>query len=179
MHTVKRLLAWALIVVGLLIAAFPFISVAQVQREVLEEVPLPAETLVLSQNTFAGALFDSDFVLASRVVSAPIEDVEAVLLDSGFGVSGREFTGNRFFSRECCGNYDAVLVSLLATDDGATAIDYTVFDDGVVYVWWFISGLGILVAAGGRYLLGTSRSRPVPALDPASPPKRFSDVGSE
>lgn len=166
----RQLLSRALILLGLFILAYPFVSVARVQRQVLEEVPLPDNATVIAEDFTYGALFDSEFALASRDVNAPIEDVEQALLDNGFQVSGRVFTGNQFFSRECCGSYDAVVVSLLEADGDATRIQYTVSDHDLSLSWWFISGLGILVAVAGckMSLQGASKRDSAAVTAPAS-----------
>ncbi len=173
----KKVAAWIVVFVGLAIAASPFISVARLQREVLAEVPLPAEATVVSEELFAGALFDGDFLLASRVVSAPADNVEAVLTDAGFEPNGRAFTGDRSFSRACCGAYDAVMVSVGATDSATSTLVYTVADSDVVYTWVWFTALGVLVVAGGLNALRSAKPPQQTATD-TSPPADLVDLGS-
>jgi len=112
-------------------------------------------------------------VLAYRGVSASIEEVEETLLDAGFGPVGRELEGRETFGRDCCGTYDAVVVSVFEGRDGVTGLRYSVVDIDIVKTWYFIAGFGLLMAGVGLTLVvrsgfkstqrGTSDQTPVSA----------------
>lgn len=165
----RKILARALVLLGIFVVAIPFISVARLQQQVLDEVPLPDDAAIVVEETPGGALFDSDFVLAYRYVTASVEEVEQTLIGAGFEANGIELEGRRTFALECCGSYDAVFVSVFEGADGTTNLRYTVFDDDVVSTWWFISGLGLAMALVGFAMAGSKRSSE-PSAFTAPPP---------
>ena len=146
-----------MILVGVGISVYPFVSVWRLQQQVLDEVPLPNGTAPIIEGKPDRVLFDDDFVLAFRGVGASVVDVERTLLDAGFEATSIELEGSPTFARECCGSYDAVLVSVFEGRDGVTGLRYSVTDSDIVATWYFITGFGLLIALAGVVTAVSSR----------------------
>lgn len=151
-------LGTALGLVGLFIMIWPFISVARVSSQSLNELPEFAEVVMEDDARGAFAIFDRDeFTLSTRTyLAADLAKVEAELLAEGFEVfHGRTPRGNGFTKR-CCGDYDALVVRL--TSSGQNTVATATASDGDVTVTWpllVILGapvllLGVAITAMGR-----------------------------
>lgn len=149
----------ALIVVGLAIAVYPFVSVSRLQQQVLDEVPLPDGAAVIIEGKPDGAIRDNEFVLAFRGVDASVDEVERTLLASGFQSGGPELEGRSTFTTPCCGSYDAVMVSVFEGRDGITGLRYSVADHDITSTWIFVNGLGGVLVLGGLLLAISASGR--------------------
>lgn len=147
----------ALIVVGVAIAAYPFLSVSRLQQQVLDEVPLPDGVAIVIEGKPDDAIRHSDFVLAFRGISSSVEEAEHTLRAAGFQSGGPELEGRSTFTTPCCGAYGDVVVSVFEGRDGITGLRYSVTDQDITATWIFINGFGGLLALGGLGL-GVSAS---------------------
>ena len=71
-------------VIGLLIALFPIVSVARLPGQVLHELPIIADAEATDTQKRLGALFDDDFVLATRTYTGTdAEPIRSTLIAAG------------------------------------------------------------------------------------------------
>ena len=150
-----------LAVAGVCIALFPFVSVWQVAAQVLDELPhLPG---VESSDTSheIGALVNDEFVLATRTYPETTrEELHDALIGSGFDVTS--INGTRHYVEECCGEYDAVLVTVNERnlDDvivvSATAADQDIQSAAPLFGLFGLAVFlaGITIAVHGRSQAG-------------------------
>ncbi len=158
MRWLVRTLGWAQVGLGVLIALYPFLSVWRVSGQVLDELPLIEETVTVDQtNRFGTAVFDGDFLLATRVYEErSVEDVERALAGKGFERTG--FGEDLWWVKECCGEYDAVMVRVTAEEPGGTLANVTVFDSDIQASWFFFLFFGSIPLLPGLLLLSSQRS---------------------
>lgn len=133
--------------VGLLIALFPLISVWRVSGQVLDELP-PISAAGVHDDRHRFAIPDPDFVLATRTYEGlAAVDVEAALLGGGFESisAGTE----RWLSKDCCGEYDAVWVQVVDDGSGSAVATLTAADSDVQLSWPFFLVLGLPLLLGG------------------------------
>ncbi len=136
--------------VGVLIALFPVFSVWRLSDQVLDQLPpIAAES---ADEEFRFSLRDPDFVLATRTYEAMTEaDIEAELRAGGFDTT--RIGGEQVFSKECCGEYDAVWVRIAATEPNSTTATLTVADSDVQAVWQIFLFLGIPIGLLGLFTM--------------------------
>ena len=130
--------------VGLLLTLFPFVSVVWVTGEALDRLPeIEASEIETDRNWTA--MFSDGFVLATRSYSGVSGEAfaDALVLD-GFELATA--SGEQLWSKDCCGEYDAVRVRVEASGDGQTVAAVSVYDEDVQATWPFVSGLGVLVS---------------------------------
>lgn len=154
---------------GLILAASPFVVVEWLQRNILDEVPLPVGVVVVLEGLPDGAITDDDFVLAYRGVDSSVTEVEQTLRAAGFSDTGRLLEGSPTLGRECCGSFDGVFVSVFEGRDGITGLRYTVADDDLTATWPFITGIGAVSAFVGIALVAGRRR---PSSESTAPDRR-------
>lgn len=154
------------LLIGLLVALSPFISVWRVGGQMLNELPVLDGTDHRDERVGLSAMFDDDFILARRTFSnADERTVAGTLAAAGF-----EPMGTVGFSKRCCGDYDAVVADVQGTDDGRTVVELTASDSDWQLAWPLFSGFGAFVALIGVGILLTGRSAPrEPATAPLVP----------
>ena len=142
------------LLVGVLIALGPFISVSRVGAQMLGELPDLEGVDHSDQRVGWGAMFDDEFVLARRTFNG-VDDrtVAQAMVANGF-----EPMGIVGFSKECCGDYDAVRADVQSPSADRTVVELTAADSDWRLVWPLFSGVGSLVALAGLGVLLTSRS---------------------
>ena len=153
---------WALIGIGLLVGLLPFVSVWRTSGMVLEQLPEVTSAEINDQRSWAGAVFDDDFKLATRTYAGvTIESVRAALVADGF-----ERIGADRFSRSCCGESDAVWVTVERTTAESVAVVLTVADSDWRTLWKAFAVFSLLlVLAGSRIVVRSDkRSDRVPEL---------------
>ena len=154
---------WLLLLgLGVLIALFPFISVWRLSGQVLEELPQVLESETTDQRHRFGAMFDDDFVLATRTYRDTTADVVPNALRSdGFEPA---FLGDRRWSaKACCGDYDAVFVDVQERDPGSVIAVLTVADSDFQVSWPIFALLGVVLASVASRKMRQSQSESVPA----------------
>ena len=143
---------WLLLLgLGVLIALFPFISVWRVSGQVLEELPQVLESETTDQRNRFGAMFDDDFVLATRTYRDTTADVVLDALRSD-GFESAFLRDRRWSAKACCGDYDAVFVDVQERDSGSAVAVLTVADSDVQVAWPIFASLGIPMAIAGSVL---------------------------
>ncbi|MEM9133465.1 MAG: hypothetical protein AAF962_13560 [Actinomycetota bacterium] len=155
---IGALVGLVLCAVGLVVASFPIVSAWRVSGEVLDELPeVPAATTV-EDTRHRLALAHPDFLLAERRYrGVTVDEVEAALRADGFsGIAGPTPAAGTILSKDCCGEYDAVWVTVV--DDGAGATtgvraEVTVADTDIQAVAPTVIALGALVAVIGAVLM--------------------------
>lgn len=135
-------------------ATFPIVSVWRVSGEVLRQLPEVAAATDVDDTRHRLALADPDFVLAERRYDGVTADeVEAALRADGFGgIAGPRPSEGVTWSKDCCGEYDAVWVTVVDAAEGATAV-VSVVDADVRATAPTIIALGSLLAVVGAVLL--------------------------
>lgn len=125
---------------GLLVALFPVVSVWRVSGHVIDQLPeTAAET---EDDRHRLAIFDPAFVLATRTyVATATQDVEDALGKAGF--QDVRAAGERYLSKDCCGEYDAVWVLVDEGPDGATVAQLTVADADIQLSWPYFLIFGL------------------------------------
>ncbi len=152
---VLALLGFVLCALGLLLAAFPIVSTWWVSGDALAELPeVVAADAEVEDTRHRLALADPDFLLAERrYTGVTAADVEAALRADGFeGFAGPTPSAGLSLSKECCGEYDAVWITVVDTDAGATA-EITVADADIQAVAPTMIAVGSLLAVVGVVLL--------------------------
>lgn len=148
----------AVLLVGMLIALGPFISVWRAGGEVLGELPDLDGVDHRDERVGWSAMFDEEFVLARRIfIDVDVDDgaVTEALIADGFeplAVGG--------YSKECCGGYDAVWAKIQVNGADQVVVELTAADSDWRLTWPIITGFGLLLAAVGLGVLLTSRSSP-------------------
>ena len=152
MSHVLRAFGWLLLGLGLFIALFPFISVWRVSGQVLYELPEISELESTDDRNRLGAMFDGDFVLATRTYRDAALDVVlgAYVSDGWVGSRSR-------FSKQCCSEYDEVWVEVQESDSGSVVVVLTAADADVQGIWPFFALFGIGLAFAGRSVAGSAR----------------------
>jgi hypothetical protein len=133
--------------VGLVIALFPWISAWRVSGRVLDELPM-VSAAGIHDDRHRLAIPDPDFVLATRTYEGlAADEVEAALLSGGFQSisAGTE----RWLSKNCCGEYDAVWVQVRDVHSGSATATLTVADSDVQLAWPFFLVFGLPMTLGG------------------------------
>lgn len=155
-RAIRVFLGLVLAVAGAFVAFYPFVSVWQVADEALGELPEIAGIESSGTSHGLGALYDRDFVLATRSYDRTTPAaVHQALTDSGFEVANID--GSQRYVKDCCGDYDAVWVEVTETEvtdaaqagmvlASATAADADVQLTVVILV---LFGL-VLLLLGGR-----------------------------
>ena len=148
---------------GLFLAFEPFVSVARLSNQAIDELPDVAGVQVEDEAIGFTALFDVDnFLLATRTYEeAPIEQVETALLAAGFQVAHGPTPSQNGFYIACCGEYDSLIVHLEQVDN-ATISTVTASDSDVVIAWPILLFAGQAIAtvgAGGSWSAHKMRSR--------------------
>ena len=144
-------------VLGMLIALFPVISVWRVSGQVLTQ--LPELTADVDDDRHRFAIPDPDFVLATRTYHDMSEsELEAALVEAGF--ESTSAGGKRYLSKECCGEYDAVLVQIEEGPEDVAVATLTAADADVQLSWLFFAILGLPVMVAGAVGVLTGLRRP-------------------
>lgn len=88
----------------------------------------------------------------SRWFRSSVDEVESALAGKGFERSniGQQL----WWTKDCCGEYDAVMVDLSAGDAGNTVASVTVFDSDVQATWFVFLFFGAILLLPGLLLLG-------------------------
>ena len=159
-------------VIGLLIALFPIVSVARLPGQVLHELPIIADAEATDTQKRLGALFDDDFVLATRTYTGTdAEPIRSTLIAAGY--ESRAINGELWFARECCGQYDEVWVRVGEPDlNGQVVATLTVADDDVRAAAALYAVLGLALFLPGLMigLSGLVRPRKAPTEERSSHP---------
>lgn len=151
MSRVVGALGLVLLGLGLLIALFPFISVWRVSGQVLDELPEISGSESTDQRHRFRAMFDDDFVLATRTYrDTTVDSVLDALARDGFKTQG--IAGRRWLTRPCCGEYDAVGVDVQETDRVSVVAILTVADSDFQVSWPFFAFFGIALASAGSVM---------------------------
>lgn len=154
MRGVRPAIGAAVVLVGLLIALSPFISVWRVGGQMLGELPEIDGIDHRDERIGWSAMFDDNFVLARRTFS----DVDDQTAAQALVASGFEAMGVIGFSKECCGGYDAVWADVQPSSADRTVVELTAADSDWQLVWPLFSGFGPLMASVGIGILLTGRS---------------------
>lgn len=151
MSRIVGALGLVLLGLGLLIALFPFISVWRVSGQVLDELPEISGSESTDQRHRFGAMFDGDFVLATRTYRQTTVDVvrDALARD---GFEPGSMAGRRGLTRPCCGDYDAVWVDVQDRDPGSVVAVLTVADGDVQVSCPIFALFGIALAFAGSVM---------------------------
>ena len=155
-------IGWVLIGIGLLVGLVPFLSVWRTSGLALGQLPDITATEISDQQRWAGAVFDDDYVLATRTYSGvTVESVQAALIEGGFEpmAAGR-------FTKPCCGESDAVWVTVNGVRDESVVAIVTVADSDWRAAWkvFAVVSLLMVVAGLGNVLRGDKRPDRVPEL---------------
>lgn len=167
MSRFQRPLGVLLCMLGATIALVPIVSVLRVSGQVLDELPeIPAAEIRDDRNRL-GALFDDDFVLASRTYQpATPRAVRDALVSGGFEVHG--FGERQWLVKPCCGEYDGVWVQIEPAADRSVVALLSVADSDIQSSWPIFIVLGLLLLAPGSLLVsraaagGPTESAPQP-----------------
>lgn len=174
MGRIRPAVGTVVLLVGLLIALSPFISVWRVGGQMLSELPDLEGVDHRDERVGWSAMFDDEFVLARRAFDT-IDDrnVAAALVANGF-----EPLGASGFTKGCCGDYDAVWADVQSRGADGVLVELTAADSDWQLAWPLFSGIGSLAVLVGAAILvtgGASRHDPtVTAGDGPPPPARSS-----
>ena len=148
----RRIVGVVVVAAGLWLATFPFTSVWAVTGTAIDQVPeVAAERIATDRNWLA--MFSGGFTLATRSYQgATADEVEQAFRADGFDALVTQ-EGERWWIRECCGEYDAVWVRVDSTVDGGSRAVISVYDEDIQATWPFISGLGVLLSLIGLGLV--------------------------
>lgn len=156
---------------GVVVAAGPFISVARVGTEMLAELPEVDGAVIDDSRVGWSAMFNDDFVVARRTYLGTSPQAVGDAYRSG----GLENDGVDKFSTACCGDYDAVQIVISRSESGAVTAELAPADSDWQASWPLFAIVGlVLVAAGGAIAvtaLSTPRPHSAPALPIAQPTK--------
>ncbi|MEL7209996.1 MAG: hypothetical protein AAGK32_17485 [Actinomycetota bacterium] len=154
---------------GLFIALFPVVSVWRVSGQVLAQLPeLSAE---VDDDRHRLAIWDSDFVLATRTYhDITADDLEAAFFQNGFGSASAG--GERWLSKECCGEYDAVWVQIEDRAEGGAVATVTAADSDVTLSWSFFAIVGLVLILSGAVAARAGVRRPADRPDRPLWPRR-------
>jgi hypothetical protein len=145
MSRLRPLVGATVLLVGLLVALSPFISVWRAGGQMLGEIPDLEGIDHRDERTGPSAMFDDDFILARRTfIDVDDQAVAEALVADGF-----EPLGMVDYSKECCGAYDAVWADVLVSDAEGTVVELTAADSDWQLAWPLYSGAGSLVALIG------------------------------
>jgi hypothetical protein len=134
----------------------PFISVWRVGGEMLDELPDLDGFEHSDDRVGWSAMFDADFVLARRTfIGVDDRAVAEALVANGF-----ESMGLAGYSRECCGDYDAVWADVQNSGTDRVVVELTAADSDWQFSWPLFSGFGSLMGLVGFGVLLTGRSTP-------------------
>ncbi len=101
-------------------------------------------------------MFDADFVLARRAfIGVDDRTVAEALAANGF-----ESMGLVGYSKECCGDYDAVWADVQDSGTDRVVVELTAADSDWQVAWPLFSGFGSLMGLVGVGVLVTGRSTP-------------------
>jgi hypothetical protein len=158
---------------GVVIAAGPFISVSRVGAEMLAELPKVDGAVVDDQRVGWSAMFNDDFVAARRTYSGTSPQAAEDAYRSG----GLEHNGVGRFSRACCGDYDGVRVVISQSESGAVTAELAPADSDWQAAWPLFTIPGLLAMAVGVAI--TVRTPPTLRLPNvlAPPSARLSESG--
>ena len=146
----RRWVGAVVVGLGLIVALLPFVSAWRLGGEALAQLPEVPGHAASSESRGVGALFDDDFVVATRTYPGVDADtVRAAFTAAGFGSTS--VAGARWLAAECCGDYDAVLVRLEERGGSAVAI-MTAADRDVQTVWPLLTAFGLIWVLGGATL---------------------------
>ncbi len=169
-----------LCILGATIALFPFLSVWRVSGQVLDELPEIAEfpvtempdTEIKDDRNRLGAIFDDDFVLASRTYRTATPDtIRDALISSGFEVHG--IGQGQWLVKPCCGEYDGVLVQIEPGGDQSAVALLSAVDSDIQSSWPIFIVLGLLLLIPGWLLVSR-----IAASEPnESAPERTKPIG--
>lgn len=153
------------VVVGLLIALFPLFSVSRLPGQVLHELPIIPDAEAIDTHARVGALFDDDFVLATRTYTGvDAEPIRSTLVAAGF--ESRAIDGELWFARECCGEYDEVWVRVGEPDlNGHVEATLTVADDDVRTAAGLFALIGLALFVPGLLIALSGLLRPRASSD--------------
>ena len=141
--------------IGLLVMATPFISVGRAGTQVLAELPEVDGAGFIDERVGWSAMFDDDFVVARRTYSGVTEQVVVdALRKDGFDTAGIDG-----LSRTCCGDYDAVWVSISAPESGTVVAELRPADADWQSAWPFVTLIGLTLSTAGIVLTACSRRR--------------------
>lgn len=102
------------------------------------------------------AMFDADFVLARRAfIGVDDRTVAEALVANGF-----ESMGLVGYSKDCCGDYDAVWADVQNSGTDRVVVELTAADSDWQLSWPLFSGFGSLMFLVGAGVLLTGRSTP-------------------
>lgn len=149
MRRVGPAIGATVLLVGVVIALGPFISVWRAGGQMLGELPEVEGAVYSDERVGWSAMFDDEFVLARRTFTG-VEDrivAEALVADRF------EPMGAVGFSKECCGGYDAVWVDVQNRGVDRVVVELTAADSDWQLAWPLFSGLGFLVALVGLGIL--------------------------
>ena len=151
----RLFLGLSLALAGAFVALYPFVSVWRVAGQALDELPEISEVESSGRSHGLGALYDSEFVLATRSYSEVTpQSVREALASNGFEAT--VVNGSERYAKECCGDYDALWVEISSTDQAgevlasATAADADIQTTiGLLVLFGlllFVSGVAIAIA---------------------------------
>ncbi len=141
--------------IGLLALLYPPVSVWRVSGTALNQLPAEAGEITDARNRFA--LGDPDFVVATRVYhDRSPDEVRELLLENGFETIGADEA-----SKECCGDWDAMVASWAADDAGGTSVSLTPADGDIQVTWpLFAIVSAVLITVGFGVVSFARRSSP-------------------
>jgi hypothetical protein len=152
---------------GAVIALYPFLSVWQVAGQALEELPEVQGVESSDTSHGVGALLDSSFVLATRSYSNTTQrEVQSALTSSGFEAAN--INGSLTYARECCGEYDAIWVSVADADEDGVVVATATAADGdiqITAVFFVLFGLALFVAGAVIAVISFGQRNGVPSRD--------------
>lgn len=125
---------------------WPFVSVWRISGQVLDELP-PIEGTSIDDRRGVSALWDGDFTLATRTYL----DADPDQVRRGFaGFQSTSVGTIPYLAKECCGEWDAVFVSLAeGPGPGSTVATVTVFDSDIQATYPFLVMFGLFLAVIG------------------------------
>ncbi len=144
-----------MVLVGLLVMAGPFISVSRAGTQMLAELPEIDGADFIDERVGWSAVFNDDLVVARRTYSGVTEQVVADALRS----DGYETLGVDGFSRTCCGEYDAVWITISASESGTVVAELQAADADWQSSWPVFAMIGLILSTGGIALLAFVRAR--------------------
>lgn len=158
MSRFQRPLGMVLCILGAAIALVPFLSVWRVSGQVLDELPEIPATEISDDRSRFGALFEDEFVLATRTYRTTTPNVvRDALISSGFDVHG--FGEGEWLIKPCCGEYDGVWVQIEAADGQSVVAVLSATDSDIQISWPILLVLGLLLLIPGCLLVSRSATR--------------------
>ncbi len=154
MRRLRTVIGGAVLVGGLLIAVGPFVSVWRVGGQVLDELPDLEGVEQSDERLGWSAMFDDEFIVARRTLEGTDErTVTEALVADGF-----ESLGMAGFSKECCGDYDAVWADLQDGGTESVVVELIPADSDWQLTWPLFTGFGSLMAVVGAAVVASGRS---------------------